>query len=328
MTARKRTKKQAVLVTGSAGFIGFHLAQKLLKAGFTVVGLDNLNDYYDPKLKEARNALLKKNKDYVFYKLDLVEKTKLVDLFDKYRFDYVVHLAAQAGVRYSLTNPDAYQASNLEGMLNILECARAYPPKHLLFASSSSVYGNNRPGKNGYSETDRVDNPISLYAATKKSDELMAHTYCHLFGLNISGFRFFTVYGPWGRPDMAYFSFSEALFDGQPIRIFNHGKMWRDFTYIDDITSGLLKAIKKPAGYQIYNLGNNQPVLLSRFVETLEKFGKRKFVKKYESLQPGDVLKTHANIDKAKEVLGYDPKTPIEAGLKKFMLWYKQYHKN
>lgn len=326
-SARNNPKSNTILVTGSAGFIGFHTSLRLLKLGYKVVGVDNLNDYYDIRLKQARNGILKQDKNYTFYKLNIADLAPLEKLFKKYHFDYVIHLAAQAGVRYSLTNPHVYQESNLAGMLNVLECARSYQPQNLLFASSSSVYGSNKPGKNGFSESDQVDNPISLYAATKKADELMAFTYHHLFKLNITGFRFFTVYGPWGRPDMAYFSFTDNLYNDTAIKVFNRGKMWRDFTYVDDIVDGLVKSMTKPLGYEIINLGNNKPVVLSYFIEVLEKLNDRQFNKIYEPMQPGDVLKTHANINKAQKILGYQPKTSIEKGLKEFAKWYKMYYK-
>ncbi len=321
-----KKQKYTILVTGSAGFIGFHTALKLLKLGHTVVGLDNLNEYYDVQLKLDRNTILKDHDHYTFYKVNLADFRESEKVFQKHKFDYVIHLAAQAGVRYSLTNPQVYQESNLAGMLNILECVRAHPPLNTLFASSSSVYGNNKPGKSGYTETDKVDNPISLYAATKKADELMAFTYHHLFKLNISGFRFFTVYGPWGRPDMAYFSFTKALKTDTPIKIFNQGKMWRDFTYVDDIVDGLIKAMTKPMGYEIFNLGNNEPVKLGTFVSIIEKLNKQEFDKIFEPLQPGDVLKTHANINKAQKLLSYQPKTSIEKGLKEFSKWFNNYY--
>jgi UDP-glucuronate 4-epimerase len=276
-----------ILITGSAGFIGFHLARKLISEGWQVIGIDNLNDYYDPKLKEDRLAILQKHKDFVFKKVDLKDKTAVDAVFVDYKPEYVINLAAQAGVRYSIQNPYAYVDSNLVGFMNILEACRHNPVRHLIYASSSSVYGGNKVAP--FSTNHNVDHPVSLYAATKKSNELMAHTYSHLYGIPTTGLRFFTVYGPWGRPDMAYFSFTKNIFEKKPIKVFNHGKMERDFTYIDDIVYGIVKLIDRPpvpnpkwdervddlstsfAPYKIYNIGNNQPVPLMKFINGWKK---------------------------------------------------------
>jgi UDP-glucuronate 4-epimerase len=331
-----------ILVTGAAGFIGMHLSKRLLEQGYEVVGIDNLNDYYDPKLKEARLTELNKYNHFTFIKLDLVDKEGILELFNKFSFTYVIHLAAQAGVRYSLQNPHAYVDSNLVGFVNILEACRHYPVRHFIYASSSSVYGANQ--KMPFSTSDNVDHPVSLYAATKKANELMAHTYSHLYGIPTTGLRFFTVYGPWGRPDMAYFSFTKNILEGKPIKVFNHGNMRRDFTYIDDIVEGMVRLLDKPpvsnqnwdrmspdpsssyAPYKIYNIGNNQPVKLLDFIETLESLLGVKAKMEFLPMQPGDVEATYADIDDLQKAVGFHPSTSIEDGLRKFIEWYRSYY--
>lgn len=313
-----------ILVTGSAGFIGFHLIQKLIQRGDDIIGVDNFNNYYDVNLKKHRNLILEKNKNFKLYKLDFSNFKKIEEVFKKEKIDKVVHLGAQAGVRHSLENPQVYLDSNVQGTFNLLELTRKYKIKDFLFASSSSIYGNNK--KVPFSETDNVDQPISLYAATKKSNELMAYTYHHLYRLNCTGLRFFTVYGPWGRPDMAYFLFTKAILQDKPIQVFNHGKLERDFTYIDDIVEGVLKAIEKPFGYEIINLGNNQPVKLGYFIECIEKELGKKAEKKMLPMQPGDVKRTYADISKAKKLLDWTPQIKLEDGMQKFIDWYKEYY--
>ncbi|WP_170075516.1 NAD-dependent epimerase [Paraclostridium dentum] len=334
--------KETILVTGSSGFIGYHLIKNLIKRGYKVVGIDNMNDYYDISIKKNRLKLLKEYDNYEFFKIDLQEKEKIERLFEKYKFQYVVNLAAQAGVRYSIENPYAYVDSNLIGFVNILEACRNYPVKHLLYASSSSVYGGNKVAP--FSTEHQVDHPVSLYAATKKSNELMAHTYSHLYKIPTTGLRFFTVYGPWGRPDMAYFSFTDAILKDKPINVFNHGKMERDFTYIDDIVEGIYRLLplapkanpewdetmdklsESFAPYKIYNIGNNQPVQLETFISVLEdKIGK-KAIKNYMEMQPGDVQKTYADTSDLEEAIGFKPRTSIESGLEQFANWYKEFY--
>ena len=333
---------KTALVTGTAGFIGFHLAERLLKEGYDVVGLDNVNSYYDVRLKEARLAKLADNKAFSFYKMDLSDKESLGKLFGRHQFDVVVNLAAQAGVRYSLENPHAYVDSNLVGFVNILEGCRHHNVKHLVFASSSSVYGANT--KMPFSVHHNVDHPVSLYAASKKANELMAHVYTHLYGLCCTGLRFFTVYGPWGRPDMALFLFTRAILEDQPIRVFNHGKMQRDFTYIDDIVEGVVRVMGRlPAAnpgwegdqpdpgtsyvpYKIYNIGNNNPVELNTFIETIEKALGRQSQKEFCDLQPGDVVATYADVDDLMNDVGFKPRTPIEKGIERFVSWFKAYY--
>ena len=334
--------KERILVTGSSGFIGFHLSRVLLEKGYKVVGIDNMNDYYDVRLKQGRLNILEKYDDYTFYKIDLKHKEKIDSIFEKYRFDYVIHLAAQAGVRYSIENPYSYVDSNLIGFINILEACRHYPVKHLLYASSSSVYGGNKVVP--FSTEHQVDHPVSLYAATKKSNELMAHTYSHLYKIPTTGLRFFTVYGPWGRPDMAYFSFTNDILNGKSIKVFNHGKMERDFTYIDDIIEGIYKLLplapktnpnwnetkdnlsESFAPYKVYNIGNNHPVQLEKFISVLEdKIGK-KAEKIYMEMQPGDVIRTYADTSDLEKAIGFKPSTSIEDGLKKFADWYKEFY--
>jgi len=332
-----------VLVTGAAGFIGFHTSQRLLERGETVVGLDNLNAYYDPALKEARLALLKQHPAFRFVKLDLEDRPGMEALFAELRPSRVVNLAAQAGVRYSLKNPHAYADSNLVGFLNILEGCRHAQVSHLVYASSSSVYGANRTSP--FSVHHNVDHPISLYAATKKANELMAHTYSHLYGLPVTGLRFFTVYGPWGRPDMALFLFTRAILEGRPIDVFNRGEMRRDFTFIDDIVTGVVKALDRPpkpdpswsaeradpgtssAPYRLYNIGNHRPVELMRFIETLEAQLGQKAEKNFLPMQPGDVAETCADVEDLMRDTGFAPDTPIEEGIRRFLAWYRSYYK-
>ena len=332
-----------VLVTGIAGFVGFHVAKTLLERGDEVVGIDNLNDYYEISLKEDRlkelgcsNSAVSKSIKYdhlIFIRLDISDATDINDLFAKHSFDAVCHLAAQAGVRYSLENPAVYIQSNIVGFANLLETCKIAKIKNLVYASSSSVYGLNK--KVPFATTDNVDAPISLYAATKKSNELMAYTYSHLYDLPVTGLRFFTVYGPWGRPDMAYFSFTKAILNNKPIKVFNDGNMERDFTYIDDIVEGIVKVIDNPAKksddskvpYQIYNIGNNQPVNLLRFIETIENVLGKKAIKEFAPIQPGDVTVTYADVSNLMSDLGYAPKTPITIGIKKFVDWYLSYYK-
>ena len=340
--SKGRNKMDRILVTGAVGFIGFHLSMRLLKEGAEVVGVDNLNPYYEVSLKEDRLKLLEEHERFAFYKVSLEQREEVERLFESNRFDAVVHLAAQAGVRYSLENPHSYVQSNIVGFLNVLEGCRHSGVKHLVFASSSSVYGANR--KMPFSVHDNVDHPISLYAATKKADELMAHTYAALYGLPCTGLRFFTVYGPWGRPDMAYFVFTKLILTGKPIKVYNYGKMKRDFTYIDDIIDGTIKVMhtiprknkrwdrKKPdpgasfAPYRIYNIGNNQSVNLLTFIEILEKAIGKKAERIFLPLQPGDVLETRANITDIQQDVGFLPKTLLKQGIEKFVCWYKEYY--
>ena len=333
-----------ILVTGAAGFIGFHIGQQLLRdPEQNVTGLDNFNDYYDTSLKKDRIELLTDHSNFRLANLDLVDQQSLRELFDQHRFDTVIHMAAQPGVRYSLTNPKAYIDSNLVGFANVLECCRHYHVKHLVFASSSSVYGANTCIP--FSTHHNVDHPISLYAATKKSNELMAHAYSHLYNLPVTGLRFFTVYGPWGRPDMAVFLFTKAILEGQPIKIFNYGQQKRDFTYIDDIVEGVIRIAKQPARpnpnwsgeqpdpsssqapYHIYNIGNNQPVELLRLVKVLEECLGKPAIKQFVAPQPGDVSNTYADIDDLAEAVSFKPNTPIEVGIDQFVRWYRSYYK-
>lgn len=333
---------QRILVTGAAGFIGFHLAKRLLERGDEVVGLDNVNDYYDTQLKLDRLAQLEAMDNFRFVKLDLADRDGMRALFDYERFDKVANLAAQAGVRYSLINPHAYVDSNLVGFMNVLEGCRHTGVKHLVFASSSSVYGANTTMP--FSIHHNVDHPVSLYAASKKANELMAHTYAHLYDLPVTGLRFFTVYGPWGRPDMALFLFTKAILEGQPIDVFNHGDMRRDFTYIDDIVEGVIRTLDHTAEpnpgwssdnpdtgtsyapYRIYNIGNNQPVELMRFIEAIEEAIGKKAEKNMLPLQPGDVPATYADVDDLIEDVGFRPSTPVEEGIKRFVAWYRDYY--
>lgn len=330
------------LVTGAAGFIGFFIAKRLLEQGHQVAGLDNLNDYYDPALKKARLAVLKKLPNFTFVKASLEDRAAIEKLFSKEKLDRVIHLAAQAGVRYSLKNPHAYVESNLVGFINILEGCRQHGVKHLVYASSSSIYGGNT--KMPFSVHDNADHPISLYAATKKANELMAHTYAHLYGLPCTGLRFFTVYGPWGRPDMALFLFTKAILEGKPIDVFNNGNMKRDFTYIDDIVEGVLRAsdyIPQPnpnwdrnhldsgtswAPARIYNIGNNQPMDLMQFIGVLEKCLGKTAKKNFLPMQPGDVHETYADISDMEKEIAYHPSTSIEDGIQNFVNWYREYY--
>lgn len=320
--------KYKILITGCAGFIGYHLAKSLLNKENSVIGIDNLNNYYDVQLKENRLEQLKVFNNFRFVKADIADEKAVNLLFAENKFDIVVNLAAQAGVRYSIDNPRSYISSNIIGFFNILEACRYNPVKHLVFASSSSVYGNQN--KIPFTVIDNVDHPISLYAATKKSDELMAFTYAHLYKIPLTGLRFFTVYGPWGRPDMAYFSFTNKIYTGESIKIFNNGDMLRDFTYIDDIVHGIELVIDKaPKGedpYKIYNIGNNKPERLMYFIETLENAIGKKAKKEFLPMQPGDVYQTYADISELEKDFGFKPKTSIEDGLKKFADWYKEYY--
>ncbi len=332
-----------ILVTGTAGFIGFHTTQRLLERGDAVVGLDIVNDYYDVTLKETRLKILGKYPNFQFLRIDLADRQKMDEAFRSHRPEIVIHLAAQAGVRYSLTNPHAYIDSNLIGFTNILEGCRHHGVQHLTYASSSSVYGANESMP--FSIHDNIDHPLSLYAATKKANELMAHTYSHLYRLPTTGLRFFTVYGPWGRPDMAMFLFTKAILAGEPIKVFNHGKMFRDFTYIDDIVEGVIRTAehiatpnpdwtgKAPdpgtsnAPYRIYNIGNNQPVELMHMIDVLEQTLGMKAEKELLPMQPGDVEATYANVDDLIRDVGFQPKTTIEFGIARFVEWYRDYYK-
>lgn len=329
---KKFDPAKKVLLTGAAGFIGFHLAQKLLGLGATVLGLDNVNDYYDVSLKEGRLKILQGFPKFTFVRQDLADAPALSRIFAEFKPQLVVNLAAQAGVRYSIDNPRAYIDSNIIGFFNILECCRHYPVEHLLFASSSSVYGNQ--AKTPFATTDNVDHPISLYAATKKSDELMAYTYSHLYSIPATGLRFFTVYGPWGRPDMAYFKFANLMRQGQPIKIYNHGDMLRDFTYVDDIVQGIGNMLCNPPRsnelgdkYKIYNIGNNQPEQLLHFIEVLEQALGLTAQKEFLPMQPGDVYQTYADVSELVRDFDFKPATSIETGLGKFAAWYKEYYK-
>ena len=339
-------KKQTILVTGSAGFIGFHLAKQLINLGHNVIGLDNINDYYDIDLKFARLEQLGISRDnaskfdsfsksdlfqnnFSFVRLNLEDSDSLSKLFLRYDFDMVCNLAAQAGVRYSIENPSAYTSSNIIGFLNILECCRHNKVKRLVYASSSSVYGNSK--QDSFYESDNVDYPISLYAATKKSNELMAHTYSHLYGLETIGLRFFTVYGPWGRPDMAYFLFTDAIFNNRSIKVFNKGKLSRDFTYIDDVINGVINTLledsKNKNKYKLYNIGKGSPVNLLDFINTIEHTIGKKAVKKMLPMQAGDVNKTYANTKNIVKDYNYKPKYSIKYGVESFVSWYKLYYK-
>lgn len=331
-----------VLVTGAAGFIGFHVSKLLLGRGYEVVGLDNMNDYYDPILKADRLAVLNQHGSFECYVVDLTDKLSVDRVFEAHRPEYVIHLAAQAGVRYSVKNPYAYIDSNVIGFMNVLEACRKYPVNHLIYASSSSVYGGNRTTP--FSTRQNVDHPVSLYAATKKANELMAHAYSHIYGIPTTGLRFFTVYGPWGRPDMAYFSFTEAILAGKPIRVFNHGKMERDFTYIDDVVEAVFRLMDRPpsvnpywdenkdgpgasfAPYKVYNVGNSMPISLMEFITVLEdqlgKVAKKVFV----GMQPGDVLRTCADVSDLERDIGYRPSTNIVDGLGEFVRWFTDYY--
>jgi UDP-glucuronate 4-epimerase len=331
-----------ILVTGCAGFIGMHVAQRLLERGEEVVGIDNLNDYYDPSLKIARLGRLQPHAGFSFQPLDLADGPAVAGLFAAQRFARIVHLAAQAGVRYSLKNPQAYVNSNVTGFLNVLEACRHHGCQHLVFASTSSVYGANR--KLPFSEHDNTDHPVSLYAATKKANELMAHAYSHLFGLPVTGLRFFTVYGPWGRPDMSAALFTRAIMEGQPIDVFNHGEMERDFTYVDDVVQGVVRILDvlpvgdpgadmtKPdpatsyAPYRLYNIGNNEPVKLTRFIAILEAALGRKAKMNLLPMQPGDVPATYADVNDLSRAVGFRPATPLAEGIARYVAWYREYY--
>jgi UDP-glucuronate 4-epimerase len=333
----------SVLLTGAAGFIGYHVAQRLLTDGHRVVGLDNLSDYYDPTLKQARLDLLASHPEFTFERVDVSNRKTMAEVFGRHRPARVVHLAAQAGVRYSIVNPYAYIDANVIGFANILEGCRHDGVEHLVFASSSSVYGANT--RLPFSAHDSVDHPLSLYAATKKANELMAHSYAHLYGLPCTGLRFFTVYGPWGRPDMALFLFTRAILEGRPIDVFNEGRMQRDFTYIDDVVEGVVRVLAKPpapdpawsgdrpdpgtsrAPYRIYNVGNDRPIELLRYIEVLEECLGRTAKKNLLPLQPGDVVVTRADIDDLARDFGYRPRTTIEEGVHRFVDWYRTYYR-
>lgn len=319
-------------ITGGAGFIGFHLSKSLLEKGAEVVGFDNLNAYYDITLKKDRLAILEQYENYTFVKGDLAEKSEVIQLFEEYRPQVVVNLGAQAGVRYSIDNPDAYMQSNVMGFFHILEGCRYFPVEHLVYASSSSVYGGNE--KIPFSTEDKVDEPVSLYAATKKSNELMAYAYSKLYRIPVTGLRFFTVYGPFGRPDMAYFKFTKKILAGEPIQIYNKGDMYRDFTYIDDIVKGVENILCNPPGtdekgaaYTLYNIGNNKPEKLMDFIETLERCLGKSAVKEYLPMQPGDVYQTYADVSDLIRDYDFKPDTTIEEGLGKFVEWYREYYK-
>ena len=326
-----------ILVTGCAGFIGFHLCQKLLEQGYQILGIDNINSYYDEKLKNDRLKELCKFKKFKFQKVDISHANQTQSLGNKETFDSIIHLAAQAGVRYSISNPSSYIDSNLVGFGNILELARRLKISHTIFASSSSVYGLNK--KQPFDVSDYTDYPISLYAATKKSNELQAFSYSHLYDLPITGLRFFTVYGPWGRPDMAYFKFTKAILKGEKIDVYNHGKMERDFTYIDDVTESIEKLITLPpekinneqtnsnAKFKIYNVGNNRPEKLEKLIECIEKECQKKAKKNLMEMQSGDVLVTYADVEDLKEAVGFSPNTSLEIGIKNFVSWYRSYYK-
>lgn len=325
-------KGKIILVTGGAGFIGYHLSKQLLEYDCTVIGYDNLNDYYEVQLKYDRLKDLEGREGYTFIKGDLADKETLGKLFQEYSFDIVVNLGAQAGVRYSIDNPDAYMSSNMVGFYNILECCRHYPVEHLVYASSSSVYGANK--KVPFSVEDKVDYPVSLYAATKKSNELMAHCYSKLYGIPATGLRFFTVYGPFGRPDMAYFKFAKKIMAGETIQIYNNGDMMRDFTYIDDIVKGITNILPNPpaeietgARYKVYNIGNNKPEKLMDYIETLEKHLGREAKKEFLPMQPGDVYQTYADVSDLMHDFNFKPSTSIDEGLGKFVTWFKEYYR-
>ncbi len=337
-------KNKKILVTGAAGFIGFHLCKQLLEQGYSVVGLDNLNNYYDVGLKFDRLTELgiakddasyynklctsSKHANFQFIQLKLEDRVQLPKLFQQHNFDKVCNLAAQAGVRYSIENPEVYADSNISGFLNVLECMRYNKVKKLVYASSSSVYGNNK--KVPFSETDNVDEPISVYAATKKSNELMAHTYSHLYGIECIGLRFFTVYGPWGRPDMALFLFTDAILKDKPIKVFNHGDLSRDFTYIDDIITGVVNTLEKSLPnkslHEVYNIGNSNPVQLMDFIKAIEEATQREAKKEMLPMQPGDVATTYADVSKLKRDFNYAPNTKVKKGICSFVEWYRQYY--
>ena len=324
-----------VLVTGAAGFIGFHVVLQLLARGDEVIGIDNLNDYYDPALKHARLAEIQQAdnaKNFAFHPIDIADSAALIAIFSQKKIERVIHLAAQAGVRYSLINPHSYVQSNLVGFVNILEACRHHPVEHLVYASSSSVYGGNE--KMPFSESDQVDHPVSLYAATKKSNELMAHTYSHLYQIPTTGLRFFTVYGPWGRPDMSPFLFADAILNNKPIKVFNHGDMMRDFTYVDDIVEGVIRVSDKiatpesgkTAPYRIFNIGNHQPEQLMDFIGLMEQAFGKVAEKEFLPMQPGDVKATYADTQALEDWVGFKPSTSLKAGVKLFADWYKDFY--
>jgi len=316
-----------VLVTGAAGFIGFHTARRLCQDGHEVVGIDNLNDYYDVRLKQARLHQLQSLPGFSFRQIDIVDKQALLTLFSDHGFTHVIHLAAQAGVRYSLDNPDVYGQSNLVGFLNMLEACRHYRPEHLIYASSSSVYGAN--SKMPFSVDDPVDQPVSLYAATKRANELLAHSYCHLYGLKASGLRFFTVYGPWGRPDMAPFLFTDAILNGRPIDIYNQGQMARDFTYIDDIVESIVRLRTRPSGEginRLFNIGRGEPMALLDFVQCLESALDRQAVRNFMPMQAGDVVKTWADVSALTQWIDFQPRVPVATGVTEFVKWYRRFY--
>ncbi len=330
------SEKYKLLITGASGFIGFHLADFFCRKGWNVTGIDNVNDYYDTDLKNNRLTLLSKHKNFSFSKTDICDKSVLDSLFKKGCFDIVINMAAQAGVRYSIDFPYKYIDSNLIGFINVLEACRNYPVKHLFFASSSSVYGDNT--EIPFSTDQKTDTPVSLYAATKKANELMAYSYAHLYGIPMTGFRFFTVYGPWGRPDMAYFHFTRNIFEGKPIKLFNNGKMKRDFTYIDDVVTAIDLLLhhlsindfqwkERQTPFQIFNIGNNKPVELMQFVYELENLTGKKAIIELYPMQSGDVVETYADINPLKKVTGFSPLTDIHSGLAKFVDWYRTYYK-
>lgn len=321
---------KTILITGAIGFIGYHLSNLLLKKGMNVIGIDNFSEYYDEGLKSKRYELLKCNR-FMLLKIDITDKNALMSVFEKNEIDIVVNLAAQAGVRYSIENPDVYIQTNIVGFFNILECCRYYEIEHLIYASSSSIYGGNT--KIPFSVSDKVDTPVSLYAATKKADELMAYTYCKLYNIKATGLRLFTVYGPMGRPDMAYYSFSKKIMSGESIRIYNGGDMYRDFTYIDDVIECIYRIIPNPpledingVHYKIYNIGNNQPEKLMYFIETLEKALGKEAIKEFFPMQPGDVYRTYADVTELEKDFNFKPNTSIETGLKEFAKWFMEYY--
>jgi UDP-glucuronate 4-epimerase len=324
----------SILVTGAAGFIGFHLTKRLLAENYHVIGIDNMNDYYDVQLKKDRLSIIDNNSNFVFFEMDLANQDKLNQLFEEQSIRIVINLAAQAGVRYSILNPHAYVHSNIAGFMNILEACRHFQVEHLIYASSSSVYGANTHIP--FSTKDSVDQPVSIYAATKKSNELMAYTYSHLYQIPTTGLRFFTVYGPWGRPDMAYYSFTRNIIGDKPIKVFNNGDLSRDFTYINDIIEGIIRLLDKPPAaenqslppYAIYNIGNNTPVKIMDFIQILEKLIGKKARIDYLPMQPGDVKETYADISDLQYAIGYRPSTPIKEGLREFVEWYKLHGMN
>lgn len=314
---------ERICITGACGFIGFHLSKALCEKGYTICGIDNLNDYYDPQLKRDRLNELKKLDNFKFFECDITDALELELIFSTYNFNIVFHLAAQAGVRYSITHPKAYLESNLIGFYNLIECIRKYPVKHFLFASSSSVYGNHEGESK---ESDNTDHPVSFYAATKKSTEVMAYSYAHLYHIKMTALRFFTVYGPWGRPDMAYYSFSEKIMNSEPIPVFSQGELLRDFTYIDDVVSECVNLMDKiPSTFEVYNIGNNHPETVHNLISYLEKYLGRSATISYLPMQEGDVKMTYANIDKLHALTGYQPKIGLSEGIKRFVSWYLRY---